>query len=365
MSDKITVIGAGNGGTAIAAYLLSQNANVSICDLFPEYLNEIANSNAIYLTYQGDTKKVTPNMVTTNLAEAIKNSKLIMIVTPAFTHKLIADTLSPILENGQIIVLNPGRTAGALEFLFTLRNNGCKKDVIVAETQSLIYSCRKTNGNSVTIYGVKSSVEIAAIPNNKIESVIRILEPYYPQLKAVPDTLWTGFANIGSLFHPTPVIMNIGRIENDKHGFKYYWEGISPTVARMIGLIDQERLKVASEFSVFPQSAQQWLETSYGVKGESLHDQISHNKAYADIYAPDNINIRYLTEDVPTGLVPISELGKAAGILTPNIDALIQISSAVSNIDYRKTGRSLLNLGIANFSKEQIIKLFKSGIWEG
>jgi opine dehydrogenase len=359
--DTIAVIGAGNGGTAIAAHILSMKGNVNLCDLFPEYLKDIQEAGYINLNYNGTDTKVKPSLVTSNIGEAIKGVKIIMIVTPAFTHKMIAEACSEFLEDGQIIILNPGRTAGALEFLNTIRSHGCNKDVIIAETQTLIYSCRKTNGNSVSIYGIKKSVDISSIPSSRIYEVTKALAPYYKQFNPVPNIAWTSFSNIGSMFHPIPVLLNIGRIESDEQGFKYYWEGISPTVAEFIEIVDKERLSVAKAFGADILSAKDWLVKSYDTYGETLYERINNNTAYKDITAPKTTQVRYVIEDVPTGLVAISELAKAVNVQTPNIDAIIDISSSIYKIDFRESGRSLKNLGLEGMSKKAILEYFESG----
>jgi opine dehydrogenase len=63
---------------------------------------------------------------------------------------------------------------------------------------------------------------------------------------------------------------------------------------------------------------------------------------------------RYLTEDVPCGLVPISELGRAAGVPTPTIDGLIAVVSAMIGRDLRAEGRTLARLGLADKNAAQI-----------
>lgn len=52
---------------------------------------------------------------------------MILIVVPAFAHKELAEKMVPFLEDGQIIVLNPGRTGGALEFYNVLKSKGLKR----------------------------------------------------------------------------------------------------------------------------------------------------------------------------------------------------------------------------------------------
>lgn len=361
MNQKIAVIGAGNGGSAIAAFLASRGASVNLCDLFPQFLEGIRKNGGIELTLNGETSHQTPALVTTSVPDAICGVDLVMVVTPSFTHKMIAEAAAPALRDGQVVVLNPGRTCGALEFLHTVRKSGCKADVVVAETQTLIYSCRKTGDANVEIYGVKKEVDLAAFPADCTDRVLELLRPYYPQFTAAPSCLTTSLSNIGALFHPTPILLNIGRIENDKNGFRYYWDGISPAVASLIHEIDLERIAVAKAYGVNILSAEEWLRQSYETTGDDLFTLLQNNNAYGDIKAPTQINARYVTEDVPMSLVPISELGRLAGVPTPNMDAVIRLTSTIYQRDFRAEGRSAENLGIAGMSVEQVIAFLKTG----
>jgi hypothetical protein len=56
--------------------------------------------------------------------------------------------------------------------------------------------------------------------------------------------------------------------------------------------------------------------------------------------------MRYLTEDVPTGLVPLSSLGKYFKIPTPFIDSLIQLSGCLLGQDFYEQGRTIENVGV-------------------
>ena len=361
MNTTVAVIGAGNGGTAIAVYLASCGVKVNLCDLFPQYLEGIQAAGGIELTYNGTTGHYSLNLVTGDVDSAIKGVQLIMVVTPAFTHKMIAEACYSKLSDGQVVVLNPGRTGGALEFLNTIRSKGCQADITVAETQTLIYACRKTGAASVEIYSVKKEVDLGAFPANKTNKVLELLHPYYPQFKATKNCLQTSLSNIDALFHPTPVLLNIGRIETDPNGFRYYWDGISPSVATLIKGIDAERIAVAEAYGVHILSAEEWLRQSYDTYGDDLYDLLQHNNAYGDIKAPTTINARYVTEDVPMSLVPIAELGRIAEVPTPNIDAVIQLTSTIYCTDFRTQGRCAKNIGLDGMSKEQVAHFFETG----
>lgn len=362
MSLKAAIIGAGNGGTAIAVHMTSCGAEVHLCDLFPEYLKDIQDEYITLTdTEHGTEQKLKPALVTADLEAALAGTQLIMVVTPAFTHRMIAERCAKYLTDGQVVVLNPGRTAGSLEFLETIRKAGCTKDVVIAEAQTLIYSCRRIGPTNVEVYGTKKAVDVSAIPGERIGYVMELLNVCYPQFKPTESVIGTSLANIGSMFHPTPVLMNVGRIETDANGFKYYWEAISPTVAKVVEQLDAERLAVGAAYGTKLLSAFEWLDQSYPVHGDTLYERIQSNEAYGHIKAPTSVDVRYLTDDVPNGLVPIEALGKAAGVETPCISAVITLGCAMFRKDYRKEGRSLENIGLAGLNKEQVIDFFRTG----
>lgn len=361
MEDAIAIIGAGNGGMAISAYLASCGAKVNICDMFPEYLKGFQEDKIINLIKDGKTTACKLNLVTADIAETIKEAKLIMVVTPSFTHKMIAKACYKYLTDGQVIILNPGRTGGAIEFLSTLRSEGCQKDIVVGETSTLIYSCRKQNPNTVEVFGTKEELLLGVLPATRTKEAGALLNKYYPQFKPVSSSLETSLSNIGALFHPTPMLLNIGRVESDPNGYYWYVDGISPSVAVLVKAIDKERLALAEAFGLKVFSAEEWIQDSYPTKGKDLYEMIQNNAAYKDIKAPTTIQARYVTEDVPMSLVPLSELAKAVGVPTPNIDAVIQLTSSIYGKDFRTEGRNLKTMGLEHMNKAEIEQVFMIG----
>ena len=72
--------------------------------------------------------------------------------------------------------------------------------------------------------------------------------------------------------------------------------------------------------------------------------------------------MRYITEDLPYGLVTISELGKMVKVPTPTIDSVITIGSIISEADYQRTGRTLEKLGIAGMSESKLLGYLNEGV---
>ena len=81
--------------------------------------------------------------VTTDVREAVDGADVIVVAVPAFAQEPFALAMAPFLAGGQVVVLTPGATGGALTFAATLRDVGVAGGVIIAETLSLPYACRK------------------------------------------------------------------------------------------------------------------------------------------------------------------------------------------------------------------------------
>jgi Glycerol-3-phosphate dehydrogenase len=330
---KICVIGAGNGGQALAAYLALKGFDVALYNRSAWRIAPIIKNKRIKV--EGEINAVaTISFATTNLSEAIKGRKLLMVVLPAFAHRDIAKKIAPLLENGQVIILNPGRTAGALEFYNTLKEEGVNKDIVVAETQTFIFASRASNPGVVKIFRIKNAVPVAALPSSKNPELEQVLSQVMPEFEIAPSTLYTSFNNIGAVFHPATIILNTGWVETTFGKFEFYFEGISPSVAKILEAIDAERCEVARKFGIEPMTAIQWLAYAYDVKGTNLYDAIHNNEGYRGIQAPTSLENRYILEDVPTSLVPISAFGKLAKVKTPIIDSIVQLASLMVGVDF-------------------------------
>jgi len=353
---KVTVIGAGNGGLAMASHLALQGHKVNLYSIFQEELEPIVAKGGIELEGVKDSGFAILNKATNDIELALRDTTLIMIVTPANVHEKVARICAPYFKANQVVILNPGRTGGALEFDRVLVEEKIENKPLIGEAQSLIYACRKISPTKVIIYGIKKSLSIASFPANNTNKLIKIVNEAYPQFVPAANVLETSLNNIGAIFHPTPTILNIARIELGEK-FDYYHEGITPVVATVLENIDMERIEVSRALKVKVQSAIEFLRESYGVKADSLYQAIQNNLAYKGVKAPTTINVRYLTEDIPMSLVPIASIGYQLGIPTPNIDSIIQIGSTMLKVDFSISGRTVDKLGLCNLSSNEMIDL--------
>jgi len=357
-SAPIAVIGAGNGGMAMAGHLAIMGFKVHLYNRSEERLWGVKSIGGIEVqgVVNGFGKLA---LVTNSIGDAIKDTELIMVVVPATAHRSIASSMAPYLKDGQIVILHPGRTFGAVEFKQVLIQNKVTADVVVAEAQTFIYACRTTGPGQSHIYGIKQSIPVASIRAHMIPRVIKKIRKLFPQFVPGDNVFKTSFDNIGSIFHPAISLLNVGWIE-DKSDFRFYNEGVTESVAKILEIIDHERIIVAEGLGIRAMTARQWMYLAYGVTGETLYQTMHNNPGYKEILAPKTLNMRYIEEDIPCSLVPIASIGHMLGIATPTMDALIHLASLITQKNYYLEGRTVDRIGINGMSLSDL-RLFAIG----
>lgn len=337
--EPILVLGGGHQGLAMAAHLALSGERVRLWNRSVGNIKEIVKTNIISCT--GIVKgEAWIERVSCDIKEVI--SDVIMVTVPAFAHKDVARMLAGIVGDNTKIILNPGRTFGALEFKRELKAAGCKTNPKIAETQTIVYTCRRDEKNKVEIYALKNDVDIAALRYEDladiIEAIPKCIRGHFTARKSVVNT---SIGNVGMVLHCAPVLMNIGWIESKVAEFKYYYDGISKSIAKFLEKLDKERVMVAETLGYEVESVKEWLEVAYHVEGESMYECIRNNLSYRNIDAPKTINHRYLEEDIPYGLVPLECTAKILNVQTPYVSLIIDLASAVRDKDYRAIGRRI------------------------
>jgi opine dehydrogenase len=341
---EIAILGAGNGGRAFAVYLAKKGFKVNLGFRTPKNIHEIYISKRVISTGEiNGTFKM--NKVINNNQLLIQNAKFILVVVPANVQLELVRKIIPFLKNNQIILLNPGRTFGAIEIYNEIKFQRPELNIHVGETQSLLFTCRKIRDYGVEIYKIKNQVQYCFYPESSNPQVKDLLDSIFPELKQVDDIRITSLNNIGAVIHPAVVLLNTGSITRPEN-FLFYREGVVPPIARMIEQVDRERLAIQRKLGLPKYSLLDWVEDVYGTRYDDYYEAFQKIKSYETILAPQGIKNRYLTEDVPTGLVPLWSLGRKLGIRTTAIKTLINLADLLLGTDFRAKGRTIENVGI-------------------
>jgi opine dehydrogenase len=379
---KIAVLGAGHGGHAMTADLSMAGHEVNLYELpeFEDNIRPIREKGGIYITARrppaeefqlpggGRTgfAKIT-GKVTTNIEDAVKDVNLIMLVVPAFARKRFIKELAPYLRDGQTLVIWPAYY-GALLAAEMLRREGVKKDITIAETESLIYACKKSGPAQVLVKDFKRSLAIASLPAKRIPKVMELLSKIYPQLTPATNVLETSFSNLNPVLHPPSVLLNLYRVEAKFYPYSPEVGGplcrcydVTPAMANVMEAVDKERMTIGNKLGLNLKNLKTVLSIYYGATGKDLYETILNAPPYQKQLAPTSLDHRYVTEDVPYGLVPLAQLGKQLGVETPTIEALITIASAESGKNFWREGLTLEEIGLAGKTTEEIITYVERG----
>jgi len=355
------VLGAGHGGLAIAGHLALLGFHTRIWNRTKERIDHVADRGGIELegVIEGFGEV---ELATSDIGAAIDGADVIMVVVPAMGHRHIAKLCAPHLNRNQMVILNPGRTFGALEFLRVLNEEGVTSTPTVAEAQTFIYVSRHTDFAHARIMQIKNSVPLAAIPAHKTPEVLAVVRKALPEFVAATNVLETSLDNIGAIFHPTLTILNASRIESTHGDFEYYLEGVSPSTARIVEAADMERVALGTALGVHLHTAREWLYLAYASAGKTLYESIQGTPGYKGVRAPSTLTHRYILEDVPMSLVPMASVGKLLGVKTPTISALIHMASTIHGRNFWAEGRTVEKLGLGGMSVKDIRMLAVRGV---
>ena len=372
---KIAVIGAGNGGHAMAAHKTLDGFKVSLFELprFENNIRHVLDTGHITIEWPSRKETVTVHHVTTDIATALRGAEIVFVVVPAFGHKTMAEACAPYVEDDQIIILMPG-SGGSLEFANIFKAQGVDKDILLCECCTLPYGARLAKPGHVLIHIEAVTLPTGVFPAHRTDEAIARLQEIYPAIVPTANVLEATINNPNPIVHPAATLLSATRIEYSGGEFYLYKEGMTPAVARVYEALEQERLALLDRLGLklYHYASLEARGYNLGETVEECHNRILNTSLDAAFGAdsieegiqmkgPASMQDRFVTEDVPYGLVLLSTLGKLLDISTPISDAIINLSGTINRIDYWAQGRGVNELGLGGMSLEQIQTFLKSG----
>jgi opine dehydrogenase len=373
--DLVAVLGGGNGGHAVAANLSLAGFKVNFFELprFADSFEKVLRTKEIQIQGISVDGVAKLNLATTDIQQAIKNAEVIFVITPAFGHKAMAEVCAPFVQDGQTIVLMPG-SGGSLEFINIFKQKKVRQEVTFAESCTLPYGARLKGLGHVSVLINTVILPTGIFPSRKTGEVIPKLKQFYPMIVPANDVLEAAINNPNPIVHPIATLLSATRIEHSKGEFYLYAEGMTPAVARTYESLNQERLSICNvlgyklyhwdnlEFKDYNLGETE-EECRYRILNTSMDAAFGKDGIYAGIKmkGPEHLKDRYVTEDVPYGMVLLSTLGDLLRVPTPTHDAVIQLASVINRTDYWKTGRGMKQLGLSKLDRKGLRKFLLEG----
>jgi opine dehydrogenase len=298
-----------------------------------------------------------PNLATD--PAVVAKADVIVVVVPGQHQQQVIEVTSPHLRAGQLVLINPGGVGGALVWRRALAKAGIE-GVMLAQPSDLLYAGSRLPDARVIIGDKKRKAALGVLPNADRSRVFGILAQDFPEFVPAENALVAGLSGPGMLVHPLPMLMNAVRIDRETP-FRYDAYDITPSVARAVEALDRERMELIAALGGTPTPVKDVLNEYYGATGADFYETVQNVGAYRNAAAPPDFKHRYVTEEVPTHLVPSAAIGHALGVPTPVMQATAVLAGAVAGEDFSKTGWTLDALGLAGLDRSAILGLLEAG----
>lgn len=349
---RVAIVGAGNSGCALAADYAGRGHEVtliktshSLHDENFQYLME--HQGKMVLDEFGEIKESKIGKVTRNIEE-IENNQVVLICTQTGYHKEVLKKVVPLLKQGQILLMMPGYLSTAYAI-----GLGLPEGVMMAEAESSFIDGRIMEPGRFKVGFRNVRNPIGIYPEAKKQEAAAILNQLGTPFVYVDSVVEAALHNPNMIVHTVGAVMSIPRIEATGGDYCMYHEVFTPSTWKILEALDQEKMDILSHLDLKPLPYVEVCKYR-----NSLDEKRDAKEVFFD-YAgmperakgPTSVNSRYITEDIPQGLVLMESLGKVLDIPVPICSSLIALASAALSVDFRKEGRTLAHLGEENVQK--------------
>jgi opine dehydrogenase len=354
----VAVLGAGNVGCALTADLVLRGFEVRLFNRSSPRLDPIREAGGIHAT--GMVEGFAPIALATHVVEeAVDGADVIALTVPSPALPFFASKLAMATTAEQVIWLNPGQSGGALYMAAEMERTNGRRDVRICQMTTSSHGARMSAPATVRVFAL-SHVSLAAFPNRHLDDCHQRLEALLPgQFDKVDNVLEADLLSMNAVLHPAGMVCNAGWLEATEGRFPFYCDGMSPAVARVVEMVDEERLVLAGRLAVptIP-LVQSLLRAGYTSQEAAdtgrVHAATQASEALRSVHAPPSLDHRYLHEDVGWGLVPWIHLARALGIPTPTMAALTALASLMNGVDYLSEGLTLDRMGLTGMTADEI-----------
>lgn len=360
---KIAVLGGGNGSFAAAGDFALSGHEVRLWrrDADQVAAHRAAGSRILVKDHKGrhDVKLA---LVTTDIAEAVNGTELILCPAPAFAQLDIAHQLAPHLRDGQVIFLPPA-TFGSMIFAQAARDAGNHAKASFAETGTLPWLTRKHGAFEVAITTRAKRLPVGVFPLDEAPHALEIIGRAFPDaIEPCGDALSGALMNAGPIIHPPLIVMNAGPIEHFEK-WDIHKEGTQAAIRRVTDALDAERIAVREALGYgaphFPLAHHYAKEGEIWMYGRGSHDRLTDSGDWRERLVLTEH--RYMREDLRLGLSLLVSVAGLAGVAAPLAKAFLAIGGAICGEDFVRGGRTLDTLGFGKLGKAELQTLLRNG----
>ena len=281
--------------------------------------------------------------IATSCACALFGAEAVVVAVPGYGYRRVLDAAAPHLRSEQMVVFSSHMSLAALYLAKLLRQRGVATPIAALGTT--VTTGRQTGPDAVTVGSIRARLDVAVLPEAAADRGLEICRALFGDRFVLRSGLLAiALSNLNAQNHLAIALCNLTRMElgeawsQNRH--------ITPAVARLIEALDAERLAIATAFGLTVRTIHDHFHLSFDVPMGPLAEMAQAlAQRPGDVAGPATLDTRYVTEDVPFGLVPTIRLAAVAGVPVPLHEGGVQLMSALYGRDFAAENDILPQLG--------------------
>jgi opine dehydrogenase len=266
----------------------------------------------------------------------------------------VMDSLLPALRDCQVVVVSSMGSLSSLYLFESAQRIG--RRITVASFGTTVLTARRESAVQVRVMTRRKTVGVSALPSTEIAAMVSLCSALFGEgFEAQANTLASALGNSNPIAHVPLALFNWTRMERGEAWPQYHY--MTPRISAVIEQLDAERQALASAFGLQVRTMAEHFAQSFGTTAHSLADIAAELHAQrGGPPGPTDLQTRYLTEDIPFGLVFYAALGDMASVPMPATRTLIDAAALVSGHDYRHDNDLLAPLGLQSETVDGLLR---------
>ncbi len=302
---------------------------------------------------------LTPRIAASARQLAEENDCLI-IALPAYGHKPVMDALAPHIREDQHLIISSHASLGAIHLRQQLAVRGIRAPVTAWGTTAV--TGRRQSPTKVRVNTVRKLIDLCTVPEDRSGEALALCQRLFgDRFRPREGLLAISLSNLNPQNHMGIALGNMTRMERGEDWSQS--QNVTPNVGRLLEALDAERLAIAEALGVKVRTIFEHFHLSFHVPVASISqmNQMMHAEGNGGT-GPATSHSRYVTEDVPYGLVLTATLGRMVCRSAHLHEAGIRIFSAMYGRDFMAENALLDAIDLSGHALDDLKEAAKTGL---
>lgn len=326
---KVGIVGCGGIALASAAWMVHRGHTVT---LWAPRGNGAQVLRKEALTSSGVLEAAVHVGVADTATELAAQADALLVAVPLNGHRAVMDALLPHLRAGQLVIVSSMASLSSLYLYEAALTRGVS--ITVASFGTTVLTARRQSAAHVRIMTRRTSLGVSCLPHSGEQQALTTCEALFGDgFTTDENALATALTNVNPVVHAPLALFNWTRIERGENWPQYHF--MTPRVAAVIEQLDAERRAVAGAFGLRVRTIERHFAQSFNTQAQHLADIATelHDKRGGPP-GPTDVQTRFLSEDVPYGLVFTLALSHVAQVPAPATQAIATMAGLIVGEDF-------------------------------